>query len=485
MGTTYLTDGITGINLQSDEAVVAFLVSRNTTYPYDERVNEAPVFPCDLFRLNSLPIYGRFSDYVGIDVEADQLGVTFALQMSGCVSWAEFQAAAVHGRGVPFARKSTLPRTLQERQADARLRNYGLFVISRDTFNRVKRKARFMGEKAVRSDASLRREQVGEVMAMFDSFFAMQRFMEGKPTEGRSAAEAILQDKRKRLAGLTAAIAMEGATEYQNEAGDVVALPMLTRAFGDGHGTIFGKDFSFFARAAGFRGTGLGVPDGGAVPASAASIEGLSRFLELVWETQRLYFGMRYIGAHVAPSMTGGQRTNRVDVMDASRQTLEAAFGVELQQLTRESALPKQYKDLRLQLSRAKAAIAKLEAAYDEALVQARAAAQASLMPEPEIETAPAVEASTAKPVTVRKKSKKKGKATTPVVSVPTRDQTQAQAPAGTQEQTAGPTSGPVAEPVKPEAPATVEQPVAVVEVEADASKTGKGKYTVKIEVPF
>jgi hypothetical protein len=378
MGAPYLADGITGINLSRNEEVVAFLVSRNATFPFDERVNEAPVYPCDLFRINSLPIFGTTDEATGIQVDADQLGVQLALQMGGCASWDEFQSKAIRGKGVTFAVKSRGQQTLQERQADARARTYGLFVISKDTFLRVKRKARFVGEKPVRSDASLRREQVGQIMALYDSFFDMQRFMKGEPTEDQSAAERIVEDKRKRLTGLVAATSLEGATEYQTEAGDVVQLPMLSRVFGTGHGSIFGRDFQALSKSLGFRGADLGLTDGSSVPASAADVLGLTRFVELLWETQRLYTGMRYLNAHVAPSMASGQRPNRVDVIEMSRQTIEAAFLEELGQLDATDSLAKEYREIRLQLTRAKTALAKLEQQYDQSLAKVRAAAKAN-----------------------------------------------------------------------------------------------------------
>jgi hypothetical protein len=378
MGAPYLADGITGINLARNEEVVAFLISRNTTFPFDERVNEAPVYPCDLFRINSLPIFGKTDDATGIQVDADQLGVQLALQMGGCASWDEFQTKAIRGKGVSFAVKSRTQQTLQERQADARARTYGLFVISKETFLRVKRKARFLGEKPVRSDASLRREQVGQVMALYDSFFEMQRFMKGEPTEGQSAAERIVEDKRKRLTGLVAATSLEGATEYQNEAGDLVPLPMLSRVFGTGHGSIFGRDFQALSKSLGFRGADLGLTEGSSVPPSAAAVPGLTRFVELLWETQRLYTGMRYLNAHVAPSMASGQRPNRVDVIEMSRQTIEAAFLAELGQLDGTDSLAKEYREIRLQLTRAKTALAKLEQQYDQSLAKVRAAAKAN-----------------------------------------------------------------------------------------------------------
>lgn len=383
MGTTYLSDAITGVNLARDAEVVVFLVSRNTAIPYDERVNEAPQYPCDLFRFNSLPIFGKTDDETGIKVEDEgQLGVKLALQMSDCASWDEFQSKAIRGKGVIFAVKSRSTQSLQERQADARARTYGLFVVAKDTFMRIKRKVRFNGEKPVRSDASLRREQVGQVLAMYDTFLDMQRLMNGAPTAGDSAAERILADKRKRLEGLVAATKLEGVTEYQNGANEMVALPMLSRAFGDGHGAMFGRDFRALTLSLGLRGADVGLCNGTSVPESAASFDGLTRYLELLWETQRLYFGMRYINALAKPSMTSGQRPNRVDVIEAARQTIETAFLEELAQLDGEEAVTRQYKDIRLQLTRARALLEKLEEHYGLSQVKARAATKAAEPPQ-------------------------------------------------------------------------------------------------------
>jgi hypothetical protein len=383
MGTTYLSDAITGINLARHAEVVVFLVSRNSTFPYDERVNEAPQYPCDLFRFNSLPIFGKTDDETGIQVEdEEQLGVKLALRMSDCASWDEFQSKAIRGKGVTFAVKSRSQQSLQERQADARARTYGLFVIAKDTFMRIKRKVRFTGEKPVRSDASLRREQVAQVLAMYDAFFDMQRLMNGGPTAGDSAADRILADKRKRLEGLVAATKLEGVTEYQNGAGAMIALPMLSRAFGDGHGSMFGRDFRALTMSLGLRGADVGLCNGTSVPESAASFDGLTRYLELLWETQRLYFGMRYLNALAKPSITSGQRPNRVDVIETSRQTIETAFLEELAQLDGEEAVTRQYKDIRLQLTRARAMLDKLEEQYGQSLVKARAATKAAEPPQ-------------------------------------------------------------------------------------------------------
>jgi hypothetical protein len=87
---------------------------------------------------------------------------------------------------------------------------------------------------------------------------------------------------------------------------------------------------------------------------------------------------MRYLNAHVVPSMAGGQRPNRVDVIEMSRQTIEAAFLAELGQLDGTDSLAKEYREIRLQLTRAKTALAKLEQQYDQSLAKVRAAAKAN-----------------------------------------------------------------------------------------------------------
>jgi hypothetical protein len=80
----------------------------------------------------------------------------------------------------------------------------------------------------------------------------------------------------------------------------------------------------------------------------------------------------------VAPSMASGQRPNRVDVIEMSRQTIEAAFLAELGQLDATDSLAKEYREIRLQLTRAKTALAKLEQQYDQSLAKVRAAAKAN-----------------------------------------------------------------------------------------------------------
>jgi len=271
-----IADGVTRRGLKEDTPIVAFLVARNTRYPYGDNPNEAPIYPCDVFSFESLPIYGTHDGYGGIkpangDASA---AVYLARAQIGNLTWEKLSQTGV---GDSYQ--------LLGNPGEENKRAYGIFIVHQDVFERVCALAVARTSKVV-SMAEKRDQDVGLVLKLVNRYLGVCAQGPKEFTEERS--QAIYHGLQ--VCGLRTSTGFA-------EDGSKLDMPDLARIFESRD--IFGDDIQATLRALHLL-SNLGSQE--PKPHTTDDVPHYKEILEGLWMTHEFYRGLDLLDVTVAPS---------------------------------------------------------------------------------------------------------------------------------------------------------------------------------------
>lgn len=279
-----IADGVTRRALKEGAPVVAFLVRRNNRYPYDENPDKAPIAPCDLYTLESLPIFGEYDGYGGVSLDKgdDSVAVKVALAQAGGLSWKQLMACGI---GDSYQ--------LLSKPGDENKRAYGLFIVHQDTFQRVCKSA----WPAVDSDEVLAQQQGKDVAVVVE---LVNRYLALCNDDNKAYTE-----KRSREVYLGIQICSLRTSVGFAADGTELDMPELARVLESRD--IFGEDFKETLDALKYL---TNMPDRAPKPRTVDDVPQYKELLEALWMTQRFYHGLDLFDVTVTPSKrTSGEYT--------------------------------------------------------------------------------------------------------------------------------------------------------------------------------
>lgn len=138
MGSFYLADAVTGLNLTSDMPVVGIVIQRRLGgYPDAQAaLTKAPIEPTDIFEPASLPIFGKANFEGGMTPNPRQYAVDLFCEMAGEKDWEKaFGKASDFSEGGLSFPLPRMARVLGKSEPDKEI--LGLMVVHKSTWDAV------------------------------------------------------------------------------------------------------------------------------------------------------------------------------------------------------------------------------------------------------------------------------------------------------------------------------------------------------------
>lgn len=270
-----IVDEVTRRAIKEGEPVVAFLLNRSKQYPYQENPNEAPIYPCDMYSFESLPIRGTYDGYGGIKplTGEESIAVQVARAQVGGLTWEKLMSTRV---GESYQ--------LLGKPGDDNRRSYGLFIVQEQTFDQVCAAVLSHRDKAA-SLAQEREKDVGLILHLVNRYLSI-------PTKGRGEYTEEEQDRLYQglqVCGLRTSIGFA-------DDGTKLEMPALARVL---ESDMFGSDIRDALRSLQYL-SNLGTRE--PKPCSTIDVPGYRDLLEALWLTQLFYHGLDLLDVTVAPS---------------------------------------------------------------------------------------------------------------------------------------------------------------------------------------
>lgn len=271
-----IADGVTRRALKEGTPVVAFLIGRNTHFPYDRNPNHAPIYPCDLYVFQSLPIFGTYDGAGGLKLrkDDDSVAVKIALAQAGGQSWKNLMDCGVDDS-----------YQLLGKPGDDNKRSYGLFIVHRDVFEMVCQAP----PSETGSVASLLDQRDQDVTVVTE---LVNRYLHLCCDE-----EALRTDERGQQVYDGIQICSLSTSVGKRADGSRFELPELARVLESRR--VFGRDFHDALDELKYL---TSLPDRSPTPLTVDDIPQYVELLRALWMTQRFYRGLDLIDVTVAPS---------------------------------------------------------------------------------------------------------------------------------------------------------------------------------------
>lgn len=279
MGSINIADCLTGLPVQQNDPVVAFVLDQaDGGYPdvAKTRAMTGHLFS-DICRIVSLPIHGVYADYKKIEPSPGQLSVALAVKMTGAKDWADFSNTALSfDKGALIRRSRQVGLMPGDDVEEPHKRVFGLAAMHRSSWDHL----------ISMMPSGLDREQEVSSVA-----WAM-RDVAARSNGGERGDEFCMQ--REALLGLA-------ARSYADADGRRMVLPDLASAFMAGR-EVFGCDFVWWLMDE--------VVGPSLLGASANGAPWMEEFLSGVWDTKAFEHGMRWNSRALLPSASAGQTRN-------------------------------------------------------------------------------------------------------------------------------------------------------------------------------
>ena len=318
MGSFYVADCITGETIEDNQAVVGFLVSYSNAYPMSENANQASLRPTCRFRLESLPIFGKYDDY-GIMAPDDEtcLAVRLARAMTGTPDWETLMEKGLDFRGgVQLMGKPDGEPTFWNDGKNRRV--YGLALMHRSTFD-------YWVAAPTKQGIN---QAIDEVLALYDKFIPLDNLVKSTVPDKREERTPEQESLYMHHFSLFDTLSLGQKHCYLDESGKHVDTPLLCQVLSS---EIFGPDILATLRA-----SKMNIPHLRALQSSpdevgpARTWPNLVPLLEGLWQTHRLWLGMDWLCAEFKPSAYASQQDNRKELLKFNLAQLEATLTREL-----------------------------------------------------------------------------------------------------------------------------------------------------------
>lgn len=306
MGSFYVADFVTGDTIAEGDEVVAFLVRHAIGYPFDKNMSQPSLRPADRWKLESLPIRGKYGDYGRIVPDDKQsVGIQLACFMTGCAQWDELCDKALDGDGVDVRTMSFMPK-----EPNTVRRHYGLAVMHQST-----------AEALLTLNQGLpMEEELGAALAVYDLRSKTEALL-----HSIEASEPPDLDRVGRLQqmvfSLDGVCGLVGDRMYMDEQQAFHEAPSLMHSFE----SMYGEDFRLAlmrSRLTRNRPDDKGIPN----QTPAKDRPKLVALLEGAWLAQRLYWGLTAICREISPSIRSGQWHNETALLEFHRKVLAHRF---------------------------------------------------------------------------------------------------------------------------------------------------------------
>jgi len=318
----YVGDAITGRTLDEGAPVVAFLVNyQGGKYPLHNNPNARLTGPADRFSLESLPIFGTAADCGRIEPDdEDSLAVRLALRMAACDTWDQFSKTGLHAR---------TSIQLLGQDGEQFKRTYGLCTMHRETYEFLVGGKRTKlangwcpsGYTGLHLDPVMKAVDVERVLALLTR--CMQEpaatYIKQPPQKG----EQIDMEKFMQAHNLARLCMLTSDHQiFDDIFPGEVDVPLLMWGLGSQEGRLFGADFHALTRTLPFIGQDLMQQNA----ASAAEVEHLREFLELLWDCRHLDTRVDQLNSEFRPSIYSSQDRNYGQMLEVGRHTLESVW---------------------------------------------------------------------------------------------------------------------------------------------------------------
>lgn len=296
MGSSNLTDCLTGFTIGNHDPVVAFVIDRTEGgYPDAEKARAMTGrYFNSICQLVSLPIFGAYGDYKQIVPDEGQLSVAIACRMAGAETWEEFSETALNfQRGAVIQRDRRIDRVMGAPPPEPRV--FGLAVMHRSSWDHM------MAMEGKRLDRTADVETVawaiGDVARRYNA--------QGSERDDR------LYFYKESVLGLK-------TWTYTGEDGNEVTLPDVATALSSGR-DLFGQDF--------IRWLGDKLIEPALIGPKAPGAPWLREFIGGMWDARAFEHGMEWHNRTLLSSPSAGQQRAAEKHFTLAMLTLEQASG--------------------------------------------------------------------------------------------------------------------------------------------------------------
>lgn len=299
MGSSNLTDALTGLSIGSGDSVVVLIIDQKRGgYPKAEETRALTgSYFNSLCQIVSLPIHATYDDYKRVVPDEGQMSVDLACRMFGVAAWNDLNDGAFDfQRGGRIVESSFMSKTTGV-PMDVTPRVYGQAVLLQSSWEHL---------MAIHGVVEDRESDVDMVM---EAYLDICR---------RTASpDAMRADPTMRLYSDTATLLGMSAQFHTFADGRRVKMPSVASSFYVSENPLFGRDFQSWVDD--FL---LDVNHGQEYPEGAPWMR---EFVSALWDCRAFYSGMSGLNRVLAPSPSSGQQRLDAHQFDVALLALEQA----------------------------------------------------------------------------------------------------------------------------------------------------------------